>query len=64
MDNNSNDSFSDDEHFWMGNEEAKQLYQINTKFAQSDTSDYESAGDTTRKKSRKILYMIIMFLIF
>ena len=21
MDNNSNDLFSDDEHFWMGNEE-------------------------------------------
>ena len=60
MDNNSNDFFSDDEHFWMRNEEDETIVlEQNEELAQSDTSksDDKSAGEATpRKKSRKILY--------
>ena len=58
MDNNSNDLFSDDEHFWTGNEEGETIVSDQYKeLAQSDTSDDESAGEATpRQKFRKILY--------
>ena len=49
----------------MGNEEDETIVSDQyEELAQSDTSDYESAGDATpREKSRKILYMILMILI-